>query len=182
MFNKNGERYSPSLEKVYDKCGDADVKSGWSKKVDSVLKFYSGAPLVITNKNSTKEGRCNGKKRIGLKMKMKQDCIVDCKYWDIKLEHLGIFLNVIYMIYKTIPENNNEIPKTCKLKTGTDAVIIVTFVGNMIHKNNVKMIKFVVNSNKAITDDKLQGVSLNIMVVISWNYCTKMGYMLYCLK
>ena len=42
----------------------------------------------------------------------------------------------------------------------------------MTHKVNVKMIQFGVNSNKTTTGHKLQGVTLNRMVVRSWNYGT----------
>ena len=58
IFDKNGERCSPSFEsKVYNKCGDADIKPGRSKKVDPALIFYSGVPLMITNNNFIKEER-----------------------------------------------------------------------------------------------------------------------------
>ena len=36
----------------------------------------------------------------------------------------------------------------------------------------VKIVQFGVNSNKATTGHKLQGISLNQMVVRSWNYST----------
>ena len=40
----------------------------------------------------------------------------------------------------------------------------------MKHKMRVKMVQFGVNSNKATTVHKLQGVSLNRMVIRSWSY------------
>ena len=42
----------------------------------------------------------------------------------------------------------------------------------MKHIVNVKMVQFAVNSNKATTGHKLQGVTLKKMVVRSWNYRT----------
>ena len=43
-------------------------------------------------------------------------------------------------------------------------------INNMQHKVGVKIIQFGVNSNKATTRHKLQGASLNKMVVRSWEY------------
>ena len=40
----------------------------------------------------------------------------------------------------------------------------------MTHKMRVKMVQFGVNSKKATTINKLQGVSLNRMVIRSWSY------------
>ena len=45
-------------------------------------------------------------------------------------------------------------------------------VAKMKHKVKVKVVQFGVNSSKATTGHKLQGVSLNQMVVRSWNYNT----------
>ena len=45
-------------------------------------------------------------------------------------------------------------------------------VAKMKHKVKVKVVQFGVNSSKATTGHKLQGVSLNQMVVRSWNYST----------
>ena len=43
-------------------------------------------------------------------------------------------------------------------------------INNMQHKVGAKIIQFGVNSNKATTGHKLQGASLNKMVVRSWEY------------
>ena len=50
--------------------------------------------------------------------------------------------------------------------------IITMKVAKMKHKVKVKVVQFGVNSNKATTGYKLQGISLNQMVVRSWNYST----------
>ena len=56
------------------------------------------------------------------------------------------------------------------MKPEKDSASITMNILNMKHKVNVKIIKFGVNSNKGTTGHKLQGVSLNRMVVRSWNY------------
>ena len=50
----------------------------------------------------------------------------------------------------------------------------------MKHKVKVKVVQFGVNSNKAKTGHKLQGVSLNQMVIRSWNYSTQIRSTLFC--
>ena len=63
----NNDRYSESFEsKVYNTYGDADVKAGGRKKIDLVLKFYSGVPLMIDNNEFINEERGNGTKCAGL--------------------------------------------------------------------------------------------------------------------
>ena len=173
IFDKNGERCSSAFEsKVYNMCGDADVKAGRTKKLDPALKFYAFVPLMITNNVFIKEGRGNGTKCIGLKIKMKRDWVVSCKNWDGKLVHTVSSMNVEYMLCETIPDNDSERHKHFKLKADKDAVAIAIQVGKMTHKVNVKMIQLGVNSNKATTGHKLQGGSLNRMVVRSWDYRT----------
>ena len=51
-----------------------------------------------------------------------------------------------------------------------DHVSIRMKIANMKHNINARIIHFGVNSNKATTGHKLQGVSLNRMVVRSWSY------------
>ena len=58
------------------------------------------------------------------------------------------------------------------LKADKDTTIITMMVAKMKHKVKVKVVQFGDNSNKATTGHKLQGVSLNQMVVRSWNYST----------
>ena len=74
------------------------------------------------------------------------------------------------MICETIPNKKNEKPKKFTLTTEKDDVKIVMKVGSMSHSIKVKIIQFGVNSNKATTGHKLQGVSLKRMVVRSWGY------------
>ena len=128
---------------------------------------------MITNDDFIKEERGNRTKCIGLKIKMKRDCVIDCKSQDRKLVHTLSALNVEYIFCEIITENENEAPKKFKLKADEDAVTIAIKVGNLTHKANVKMIQFGLNSNKATTGHKLQGVSLNRMVVRSQDYDTE---------
>ena len=74
-------------------------------------------------------------------------------------------VNVEYIPCETIPDSDSEAPKIFKLKADKDAVTIAIKVGNMTHKENIKMIQFGMNSNKATTGHKPQGVLPNKMVV-----------------
>ena len=74
------------------------------------------------------------------------------------------------MICETIPNNKNEKPKKFKLVTEKDHVSIRMKIANTKHNINAKKTHFGVNSKKATTGHKLQGVSLNRKVVRSWSY------------
>ena len=65
------------------------------------------------------------------------------------------------MICETIPDKKNERIKKFVLEPEKENVTLSIKVANMKHKLRVKMIQFGVNSNKATTVHKLQGVSLN---------------------
>ena len=66
----------------------------------------------------------------------------------------------------------NEKANKFKLKNDNNTAIVTMKVAKMKHKVKVKVVQFGVNSNKAKTGHKLQGVSLIQMVVRSWNYST----------
>ena len=61
------------------KWHNAEAKSGQTKKVDPVLKLYVGVPVMTTTNLYIKEVRGNGTKYSSLKIKMKQNYVVNCK-------------------------------------------------------------------------------------------------------
>ena len=155
---------------MYSKFGDADVMTSRNKHIDPALKFYNGVPLMITSNTNLKKGLGNGTRIIGLSIQLKKDCIVNCKTWDGRLIHTVSCLDVEYMICEKIPNNKNETPKKFKLVPEKDHVSIRMKIANMKHNINARIMHFGINSNKATTGHKLQGVSLNRMVVRSWSY------------
>ena len=133
-------------------------------------QFFHGVPLMITSNTNLKKGLGNGTRIIGLSIQLKKDCIVSCKTWDGRLIHTISCLDVEYMICKTIPKNKNEKPKKFKPVTEKDHVSIRINIANMKHNINARIIHIGVNSIKATTGHKLQGVSLNRMVIRFWSY------------
>ena len=155
---------------MYSKCGDSDIMTIQNKHIDPVLKLLHGVPLMITSNTNLKKGLGNGTRIIGLSIQLKKDCIVDCKSWHGRLIHTVSCSDVEYMVCETIPNNKSEKPKKFKLLTESDHVSIRMKVANIEHKINARMLHFGVNSNKTTTGHKLQGASLNRMVVRSWSY------------
>ena len=123
----------------------------------------------INNNDNIKQGRGNGTKCIGLSIKLKKDCNVDCTNWDGRLIHTVSSLDVDYMLCETVPDKKTDKPRKFKLKADKDIAIITMKVAKINHQVKVKIVQFGVNLNKATTGHKLQGVSLNQMVVRSWN-------------
>ena len=68
------------------------------------------------------------------------------------------------------------------MKADKDTAIITMNIVKTNHQVKVKIIQFGVNSNKATTGHKLQGVSLDRMVVRSWNYTTRWIYVVLSLE
>lgn len=58
-------------ETIYERCGDADIKTARNKKIDPALRFYPGVPLMITSNVHIKKRRGNGTLCRGLKLKLK---------------------------------------------------------------------------------------------------------------
>ena len=97
---------------------------------------------------------------------------MDCTNWDGRLIHTVSSLDVDYMLCETVPDKKTDKPRKFKLKADKDSAIITMKVAKMYHQVKVKIVQFGVISNKATTGHKLQGVSLNQMLVRSWNYRT----------
>ena len=171
IFDRNNERCQRSFEtKVYNRCGDTNVRVGRSKKIDPALQFYSGIPLMIIDNTNIKEGRGNGTRCIGISVHLKKDCNVGYSNIDGRFVHTVSVLDLEYMVCEMIVENKNERPKRFKLYPDKYTATITMKINNMQHKVGAKIIQFGVNSNKATTGHKLQGASLNKMVVRSWEY------------
>ena len=100
---------------------------------------------------------------------IKKDCNVDYTNWDGRLIHTVSSIDVDYMLCETIPDKKNKKAKQFKLKANKDTAIITMKVAKMKHKVRIKIVQFGVNSNKATTGHKLEGNSLNQMVLRPWN-------------
>ena len=125
---------------------------------------------MITSNVNLKNGLGNGTRCLGISLQLKKGCALKCKTWDGRMVHTVSCLDVEYMTCETISNNKNEKPRRYKLEQEKDMVSIRMKLSNMTHKIKVRIIQFVVNSNKATTVHKLQGVSLDRMVVRSWSY------------
>ena len=146
------------------------MKVARSKKVDPALQFYSGIPLMIDNNEHIKEGRGNGTRCIGISVHLKKDCNVGCSNFYGRLVHTVSVLDLEHMVCETIVENKKGRPKRFKLYPEKYTVTLKMKINKIQHKVGVKIVQFGVNSNKATTGHKLQGDSLNTMVVQSWEY------------
>ena len=114
---------------------------------------------MINNNDDIKEGRGNGTRCIGLSVHLKKDSNVGYSNVDGRLVHTVSVLDLEYMICKTIVEDKNERAKRFKLFPKKYTATLKMKINKIQHKVGVKIIQFGVNSNKATTGHKLQGVS-----------------------
>ena len=139
------------------------------------MQFYSGIPLIIINNDQRRKRKWKG--RIGIYVHLKKDCNVGYSNIDGRFVHTVSVLDLEYMVCEMIVENKNERPKRFKLYPEKYTATITMKINNMQHKVGAKIIQFGVNSNKSTIRNKLQGISLNQMIVRSWSYA---DYSIWC--
>jgi hypothetical protein len=158
-------------EAVFERCGDAQVATTNSKKVDPALKWYPGIPLMITSNENIKKRRGNGTLCRGLRLDLKEGVEPGWKNYDGKKVIAVSGDDCEHMLCEHWEaEKEGEMPARFKLKLEDDSVIInMPIQGETVSIGGVKISQFGVNSNIATTGHKLQGMSKDNVVVTSWN-------------
>jgi len=155
---------------IYDTCGDADVENNEGKRAAPVLKFYHNVPLMMNSKKRIDENLANGTPCIGLYIKLKRGAQLQKENWE------GFMVNTIhahdvkYMICRKEKEKDSDPDEYFKMEPISSAIkISCKYLGNLPIRG-INMTQFGVIDNIATTGHKLQGVSLDNLVVNSWNY------------
>ena len=159
---------------VFDNCGDADVQTARNQKIDPSLKFYPGVPLMINSNDNIKSGRANGTLCHGVRIKLK--CGVESKVlnWDGKKVFTVLAEDTEHMVCELPQESTDGSRKFFKLvPESKSAVVSLRVFGNTIKVGGVTVTQFGVNSNIATTGHKLQGMSKDNLIIVSWNHSTR---------
>ena len=118
-------------------------------------------------------------------MNLKKDCNVGYNIFDQRLVHTISVLDIEYIVCGTIVKDKSERQKYFNYTQRNILLPLEWNIDKIQHKVGVTIILFDMNSNKATTGHKLQGASLNRMVVRSWEYgrslidifiCEKLNY------
>ena len=155
---------------IYDTCGDADVENSEGKRAEPVLKFYHNVPLMMNSNDRIDEDLANGTPCIGLYLKLIQGAELQKENWEGFMVNTVYAHQVSYMICKRVKEKEEDPDEYFKVEPKSSAITVTCqSLGNLPIKG-INMTQFGVIHNIATTGHKLQGVSLDDLVVNSWNY------------
>lgn len=109
-YNGSGvSRVSPSVkDAIINSCGDADVKSGRSTKIDRCLKLHNGAHVMVNNNDLLKShGIGNGSIARVRRVKLKSTATdPGWKNWEGKKVYCASFNDVEYIDIERLPESS----------------------------------------------------------------------------
>ena len=153
---------------IYDHCGDADVKAS-TTKVYPALKFYYNMPLMMNSNERIEEHLANGTPCRGLYLKLRHGATFKLENWEGYMVNTVFAHEVEYIVCRKEKDNSNDPPEYFKIETRSSAVKVnLRTFGIKLCDINVE--QFPVNDNSATTGHKLQGVSLDNLVISSWDY------------
>ena len=153
---------------IYDTCGDADVENSEGKRAAPVLKFYHNVPLMMNSNDRIEENLANGTPCVGLYIKLKRGVQLEKENWEGFMVNTVHAHEVKYMICRKEKETDPDEYFKCEPKSSA-IKILSKYLGNLPIRG-INMTQFGVIDNIATTGHKLQGVSLDNLVVNSWNY------------
>ena len=155
---------------IYDTCGDADVENSEGKRAEPVLKFYHNVPLMMNSNDRIDENLANGTPCIGLYISLKRGVQLEKENWEGFMVNTVQACNVRYMICKREKEKETDPDEYFKIEPKKSGITIsCRYLGNLPIKG-INMTQFGVIDNIATTGHKLQGMSLDNLVVNSWFY------------
>ena len=155
---------------IYDTCGDADVENSEGKRAAPVLKFYHNVPLMMNSNKRIEENLANGTPCIGLYIKLKRGAQLQKENWEGFMVNTVYAHDVKYMICRKEKEKDSDPDEYFKMEPISSAIkISCKYLGNLPIRG-INMTQFGVIDNIATTGHKLQGVSLDNLVVNNWNY------------
>jgi hypothetical protein len=189
LFKKNGTTkvYSEVLNQyaadmIYAACGDGHVKSSDGKRYDPLLKLYKNRPLCINENINVPNCIANGAMCLFKGIVLENEDSIHCIE---KIMIDGYYVNCInasdvkFLVVEMQDGNESEEnPKIIhlELQSITASIHLPIPWDGPIHKNTrriwnkIKFDQFPVNVANARTAHKLQGRSVNNLVVTNWDY------------
>ena len=171
--NANQMLASSFCNLIYDTVGDADMKNGKSKKVDPSLKFYHNKSFMINSNDRITDNLANGTPCRGLYLMLKDSVQFKKECWDGYMVNTVYAHEVDYMICVHEGKKDNDPGKYFKVFPETVSVKIKMQTLLNFKLKGIYATQLGLNDNIATTCHKLQGVSLDSLVVDSFNYGLK---------
>ena len=167
---------------IYNNCGDADITSSFTNKhVDPVLKLYTGIPIMLNSNEHIEQGRGNGILARFKKVVLKDNVMLTSKLWDKYHVNTVSVDDVKFIVCEhwengNDSKNSNKSARLFKLKAEVTKVDIkMNLFGNKKKTvfTNQYIKQFGILVNTATTGHKLQGLSMDYIIIVSWFYGAK---------
>ena len=151
---------------LLDQCGDSDITNGSGAFVDPALKFFYNMPLMMNTNARIEEELANGTPCCGLYIKLKRGYKFVQENWEGYLVNT-VFANQVEYIM-CMHEGNDDKYFIVKPETRECKVKLRAFNNAIFDK--IKITYLPINSSVSTTGHKLQGKTLDHLVVNSWGY------------
>ena len=155
---------------IFDTVGDAHMRNNETRKVDPALKFYHNKPLLITSNDRIEDKLANGTPCRGKFLKLKDGVEFTKECWGGYMVNTVYAHHVEYMICSHEKEKDEDPDVYFKLVPESLAVQVTMPSMNKFKFKGITAYQFGINDNIATTCHKLQGVSLDSLVIDTFNY------------
>lgn len=167
-------------KKLWEHCGEDDCKRAESKRIDPVLKLYHDCPLMLIENEDVGNGQANGTSTHAQQVMLKpgkETFLVNLS--EITAVH-GVFASQVHSILLR-HANKDIVPSQFKMqpKEFSFTTKIPTDVLGLEESSvdvDLKGQQFPLVSNTATTAHKLQGATVENLLVNEWVYSKNWAY------
>ncbi len=130
---------------------------------------------MCNTNDALKFGRGNGTLWHCIKVRMKQNAWVQWKNWDGRKVNTTSVDQIEWIQFEHWPQPPPSTPPSFKLKPKSFSSV-VQFLPSQdcdirLSVNKISITQFTINGTIATTGHKLQGMSKDVLIVNSWDYC-----------
>jgi hypothetical protein len=164
---------------LFENCDESQIENSSRKKADPFLCLYTGIEVMVTENKDVKNGIANGTtakfKKAVLKPHAKPTKMKLHGYWTYCID----IEDVDYLLLEWIDSDYFSGTFKMKAQTGTFTVKkypVVDMGQKMLVKASIELVHFSIAVNIATTGHKLQGKSVDILVVAEWSKVANWAY------
>jgi hypothetical protein len=170
----------------YENCGESNIKTTRSGRVDPVLKLYLGCNVMITENIDVYNGLANGTRAKVTSIIIKQQSDV----FNINIGNnvivKGTYASNIKTIHLTHLNQNVQVQNFSLKPKQATFYATIPLPKNILTQNNrlkpkpiqMTAIQFPIIANNATTGHKLQGIGVDKLFVHTWCYSKNWPYVL----
>ena len=155
--------------RILDECGDCDIRNPADKFVDPALKFFHGIPLMMNTNDRIEERLANGTPCNGMYIKLKDGCHFQKEMWEGYMVNTVMVTEVEYVLCAKETDGKKP-PEYFKVEPCESLCQVSIPLLKNKRTEKIRVTHFPLNCNISTTGHKLQGKTLDSLVVNSWAY------------